>query len=337
MPISSFEDPLDGITGVLANHAHSLKAVLLTFIAVSWYNVFELVILVFCTFRRWRGLYFWSLLISGSLGVLPYSLGFLLKFFTSTVSSTLSVTLLTLGWWCMVTGQSLVLYSRLHLVLRDERLLRRVLIMIWVNVVFLHVPTTVLTYGSNAHDRSPRFVRGYNIMEKIQMTGFTIQELIISALYVVETIQLLRLGWDRTKRKIMHELVGINVIMFIMDLALLGLEYASHYAIQITLKGAIYSIKLKLEFAVLGRLVDVVHGDRQPNPLTFQEPVPLDSMGTSSRRGLLDLFALHVPPAATKSHPQPAQPGGLAGVPNGKANVAEISTWIEGHPRNNET
>lgn len=336
MPISSIEDPLDGITGVLANHAHSLKAVLLTFIAVSWYNVFELIVLVLCTFRRWRGLYFWSLLLSGCLGVLPYSLGFLLKFFTLTVSSTLSVTLLTLGWWCMVTGQSLVLYSRLHLVLRDERLLRRVLIMIWVNVVALHVPTTVLTYASNAHDRSPRFVRGYNIMEKIQMTGFTIQELIISALYVVETIQLLRLGWDRTKRKIMHELVGINVIMFIMDLALLGLEYASLYAIQITLKGAIYSIKLKLEFAVLGRLVDVVHADRQPDPPTFAEPVPLNPMGTSvssSRRGLLDLFALPVPPAA-KSHPQPAQPGGLAA---GKTNVAEISTWIEGNPRNNET
>lgn len=49
-----------------------------------------------------------------------------------------------------------------------------------------------------------------------------------------------------------------------MDLALLGLEYASYYAVQITLKGAIYSLKLKLEFAVLGRLVDVIHGHRRP-------------------------------------------------------------------------
>jgi hypothetical protein len=36
----------------------------------------------------------------------------------------------TIGWWSMVTGQSIVLYSRLHLVVSNQRVLRRVLIMI---------------------------------------------------------------------------------------------------------------------------------------------------------------------------------------------------------------
>lgn len=285
----SITEPLDGITGELANNSPGLRTVLMTFIAVSWYNVLELVVLILCTFQRWQGLYFWSLVAAGCLGVFPYSLGFLFKFFLTTVNSTVSVTLLTLGWWCMVTGQSLVLYSRLHLVLYDERILHRVLAMILVNFAVLHIPTTVLTIGTNVlRERSPPFVLGYNVMEKIQMTGFTIQELVISALYVVETVRLLRLGWDRNRnrRKIMHQLVGINVCMFIMDLLLLGLEYASHYAVQITLKGVIYSIKLKLEFAVLGRLVDVVHGDRQPSFIQVPEPVPLSSLSSHNLLGV---------------------------------------------------
>ncbi|PYH87864.1 integral membrane protein [Aspergillus ellipticus CBS 707.79] len=267
MPISSTTDPLDGISGEIASNGDIFKGALLFFMAISCYNVLELIILILSTFRRWKGLYFWSLLLSGCLGVIPYTLGFLLKFFTP-ADSTLSVTVLTVGWWVMVTGQAVVLYSRLHLVIcgDDDRVLRWVLYMILANVVLLHVPTTVLTYGANANtdnrDRRAVFVIGYNIMEKVQMTGFTLQEVIISGLYVWETVKLLRLCFVRHNQRIMHQLVGINVAMLVMDLVLLGLEYASCYAVQITLKGAVYSVKLKLEFAVLGRLVAVVQNRR---------------------------------------------------------------------------
>jgi hypothetical protein len=37
-----------------------------------------------------------------------------------------------------------------------------------------------------------------------------------------------------------------------MDIALLGVEFANLYIIEVTFKGVVYSIKLKLEFAVLG-------------------------------------------------------------------------------------
>lgn len=47
-----------------------------------------------------------------------------------------------------------------------------------------------------------------------------------------------------------------------MDLALLGLECASLYILEVVLKSVVYSVKLKLELAVLGRLVGVVGGSR---------------------------------------------------------------------------
>ncbi|CAG8894915.1 unnamed protein product [Penicillium egyptiacum] len=276
------QDMLDGISGALAKEGNALQMILVAFIGLSCYNVAELVVLVPATFRRWRGLYFWSLLISGVLGVVPYSIGFLMKFFTRT-DSVLSVTVLTIGWWTMVTGQSVVLYSRLHLVLRDEGMLRRVLKLIIANVLLLHVPTTILTYGANiVHSGDVAWVNGYNIMEKIQLTGFTIQESLLSTLYVIETVKLLRLGADVSSRpdaqSIMYQLIGINCAIIAMDLLLLVLEYADFYAVQITLKGFVYSLKLKLEFAVLGRLVDLIQGSRHPISLAIADTLPLCSM-----------------------------------------------------------
>ncbi|KAJ5677714.1 uncharacterized protein N7477_003347 [Penicillium maclennaniae] len=251
----------DGITGGYTGNSLGLKITIATLAGVTWYNAFELVILIFVTFAQYRGLYFWSLLISSSVGLIPYSLGFLLKFFRLTDATWLPVTLLTIGWWCMVTGQSIVLYSRLHLVLSNHRILRRVLTMILVDAVALHLPTTVLTFGSNMAPDNARqpYITGYNKMEKIQMTGFCIQEFVISGLYIWETVRMIRLDPDRTKRKIQYQLIFINFVIIAMDLGLLVVEFKNFYIMETMLKGAVYSIKLKLEFAVLGKLIHLVH------------------------------------------------------------------------------
>lgn len=258
-------DPIarQGISGKLTGTEHSsLQSILVTFFALSFYNVIELLVLLFLTFHRRGGLYFWSLLVTGCLGVVPYSLGFLLKFFVGDHDFA-CVTVLTVGWWVMVTGQSVVLYSRLHLVLQDDRVLRGVLCMIIGTILTLHVPTTILTYGSNAQPVRIEFTNGYDIMERIQLAGFTAQETIISAIYVWETVKLLRLGSNEGYRRIMYQVVSINVAMFLMDVVLLVIECDGFYAVQTALKGMVYSVKLKLEFAVLRQLVDLVNRGRQ--------------------------------------------------------------------------
>jgi len=64
-----------------------------------------------------------------------------------------------------------------------------------------------------------------------------------------------------------------------MDLSILALECASLYILQITIKAAFYSIKLKLEFAILSRLVQYVGGPRQG---TRQIPVSMTDMEAQS-------------------------------------------------------
>ncbi|KAK2882569.1 hypothetical protein FQN49_000217 [Arthroderma sp. PD_2] len=248
----------DGLTGAYEGGHFAIKIIIATFIGISWYNALELCVLVFVTFSHYRGLYFWSLLISATVGVIPYALGFLLKLFHLMDTVWLSLAFLTIGWWTMVTGQSFVLYSRLHLVIRDQKILRRVLWMIICNVFILHLPTTILTFGSNSSQQAS-FVPAYKIMEKIQMTGFFIQEVILSTLYIRETTKMLRIAPKHGNRKIMYQLLGINLIFIVMDLALLGTAYANLYVIETTIKAMIYSVKLKLEFAVLGKLVHLVN------------------------------------------------------------------------------
>lgn len=90
------------------------------------------------------------------------------------------------------------------------------------------------------------------------MIGFFTQEVILSSIYISETIKILRTSLQVNTRKTMQQLIAINIVIIIMDMILLALECASLYIIQSLIKGVIYSIKLKLEFAILGKLVTFV-------------------------------------------------------------------------------
>jgi hypothetical protein len=255
---SEFKAANDGITGGYTGGSLAIRIVIGSFIAMAWYNAVELNILILVTFKRYGGLYFLSLLLA-SWGVVFYGIGFLFKYFEVVQNEFVNVAFITIGWWCMVTGQSVVLYSRLHLIVLNEKLLRLILRMIIVDAVILHIPTTVLTFGSNENTDTGMFVRAYNVMEKIQMTMFCIQESIISGIYLWECAKFLRTDKQEKSRRTLYELFYINMIIIMMDLSLLGLEYANLYVLETAIKGMVYSVKLKLEFAILGKLVQYVN------------------------------------------------------------------------------
>ena len=154
----------------------------------------------------------------------------------------------------MVTGQAFVLYSRLHLVVRNQRTLHLVLGMILFDALALHLPTIVFTYGSNSPKAdywSPKF----NIMERIQLMGFCVQEFVISTIYILSTVRLLGSIYHSMTRKVMLQLLLINCTCIGMDIVLIGLEFTNNYVGEASIKPMIYAIKLKLEFAVLNQLM----------------------------------------------------------------------------------
>jgi hypothetical protein len=165
-----------GVTESYNGNSLALKATVVVSAGLSIYNAIELLILIFSTFSRYRTLYFWSLFAS-SLSIIPYSLGYCFKFFGtfSGGAKWTSLSFLTVGWYVMVTGQSVVLWSRLHLVVTGDcgdKILLYTKWMIIVDAFLLHVPTTVVTFGSFGSLNVAQFVRAYDVVEKFQMTGF---------------------------------------------------------------------------------------------------------------------------------------------------------------------
>ena len=96
------------------------------------------------------------------------------------------------------------------------------------------------------------------MFNKLNSYSISIQETILSSIYIFETVRILRTSLRPNTRKLLSQLVAINVIIIILDITLLSCEFANLYIIETTFKGVVYSIKLKLEFAVLGQLVQFV-------------------------------------------------------------------------------
>jgi hypothetical protein len=117
------------------------------FFALACYNCVEILILLLDRFKRHDSLYFWSMLTATS-GIVLHSVVVLLRYYSLGPNFPLAV-LTCVGWYAMVTGQSVVLYSRLHLIIANRAKTRWILIMIVTNFCILHIPVTVLFLGSN--------------------------------------------------------------------------------------------------------------------------------------------------------------------------------------------
>ncbi|KAJ5372976.1 hypothetical protein N7517_004982 [Penicillium concentricum] len=239
------------------------------FAGIACYNAIELIILCLSSFKRRNSTYFWSLLIS-SFCIIPYSIGFALVFFRTGVTPWLSIGIVLPSWYGMVTGQSVVLWSRLHLVLQNRKVLRAVLCMICIDAVIFHIPTSVVIMGTIAHPVGS-WALAYDITERIELVGFCVQEFIISSIYVWETVKLLRLRPEGRPYGILNQLLVINIIIVLLDISVVVIEYVGYYAIQVTFKPVAYSIKLKLEYAILGKLIAVAHGHHDSQELHSSE------------------------------------------------------------------
>ncbi|CAF3524572.1 hypothetical protein FGSG_07818 [Fusarium graminearum PH-1] len=227
--------------------------------SIALYNVLELNFVIFGTFKKRSGLYFWSFLIA-TWGIAPNAIGYLLKHLALIDVSNLYATLIVIGWCTMVTGQSVVLYSRLHIVRQNQTVLRAVLAMIVFSAIVLHILVVILVYGSNSANPGP-FLHIYFVYEKLQLTVFFVQETIISGLYIWESMKLLKSEKDIREgagpKRVMNHLIYVNIIVIFLDISVVALEFANYYVVQTAYKPLVYSIKLKVEFSILDKLVEL--------------------------------------------------------------------------------
>lgn len=98
------------------------------------------------------------------------------------------------------------------------------------------------------------------------------------------TLILRSVRWLTAFGLLMIAVPTVNVAAILMDLSLVILEYLGFYFAQIILKAAVYSIKLKMEFAVLGMLVSIVHSHASDRPF-WQAGCPRRVFPSASTEG----------------------------------------------------
>ncbi|KAK1990536.1 integral membrane protein [Colletotrichum falcatum] len=244
------------VQGALGQSLTEAETIAITSLATAgMYNVLEIYVLIFTTFQRRSGRYFWSMLVANT-GILLHACGSLGRFLQPT-RTPIPGAFAHVGWYCMVTGQSVVLWSRLHLVVYSRVTIRLVLAMIVGSVLLVHVPQTVLFSGVWATNDAA-WAERFRIFEKVSLMVFTLQETIISGIFVRAGFRNLKGLFEfkaREARVLLSYLVAMFALVFLLDVGLVVLEYMGFFVFQTSSKPIVYSIKLKVEFAVLQKLL----------------------------------------------------------------------------------
>ncbi|KAI0477222.1 hypothetical protein GGR56DRAFT_665323 [Xylariaceae sp. FL0804] len=267
------------------------------FAGISFYIGAEINLSLFLLFKRRRGLYFWACALC-SWGVILQPLFILLADFGVWTELRSSITMIYATWLIMVVPQSWILYSRLHLIMRETAALRWIKIVLIFTSIALSVPTTVAGILAQAVLSDAKFIAGYSIWDRFEVAGFFVQETLLSLLYIYKTHKHLRDVTvlsrsrhfvdpppggpggnggggaqqgddadadadkddddDREVLQLMCHLIGSNVLVIALDAALLGIQFAELFYLQGAFKPCVYGVKLKVEFAILNRLVESV-------------------------------------------------------------------------------
>ncbi|KAK1569618.1 uncharacterized protein LY79DRAFT_528354 [Colletotrichum navitas] len=221
------------------------------------YNAAEIYIFIFATFRRRQGRYFWSMIVADS-GILVHAVSSLVHYLSHT--AVIPGALAVIAWVAMVTGQSVVLWSRLHLVVYSRRWVRSVLGLIIADAFVLHFPMAVLWALALTAPPTEQaaWLRRYVVYEKVSIVVFSLQETLITGVFAWQGFLNLRPLFafkTRTARLICIYLLSLFFVVFLLDVGLILLEHTNHAIFQTTSKPFIYSIKLKVEFIVLNKLL----------------------------------------------------------------------------------
>lgn len=112
----------------------------------------------------------------------------------------------------------------------------------------------------------------------MQLVVFFVQETSLSIIYILQTRKYLRgrsplrerawstpstvHGSDRAQtsdqKAVLWQLVYANALIIALDITLLGIQCANLFHLQGAFKPCVYGIKLKVEFVILNRLINII-------------------------------------------------------------------------------
>ena len=229
------------------------------FTGISLFLILETLFGIIRLFQKRRGLYFWSML-AGTVGCGVDALGIILKYLVPQKHVWWLYTLCLLGGWttyCL--AQLLVLYSRLHLVNQNANTQRFVLLITLSTILIATVPTWIVVWP--AYDPNPNISSLWSprdaIVERYTQIVYTLVELAVSGIYITSLIKLLQYKSSVRTRRVMIDLMYVNVINVAFDVLCVVLIYLNQLGLSHPIQNFSYIFKLRLEFIVLNQLMSV--------------------------------------------------------------------------------
>ena len=148
----------------------------------------------------------------------------------------------------------------MNLVVQNPLILKCALAAIIVDGLLFHTPVVVFSFGMSGPSYAFWF-RPMQIVERIQVVGFLLQEFALSTVYTWSAAELLRHRATEVHRNLFIALLFAQVFTFLADTAMVVLDHVDMFTLKASLHPFIYAIKLKIEFIVLNQLTCLV----QPN------------------------------------------------------------------------
>jgi hypothetical protein len=191
-----------------------------------------------------------------AFGIIFLTIGICFEDYTGYRNVAFQSSFRNVGWTMMITGSSLVLYSRLHLLLFNSKFLRIILLMILLNTIVFQLPDFSLVYFSNKIEPA-LYSKVKDILSKFDII-FTVQEVFLSSLYIFHFTRFLRQGGTSLSRDMMktfYFLIIAEAVIITFNVTLNVLLYLHFFLARRMILGLFYAIQLRIEFVVLNRLV----------------------------------------------------------------------------------
>ncbi|KAK6210787.1 hypothetical protein LQW54_005835 [Pestalotiopsis sp. IQ-011] len=296
------------------------------FMGVSWYIGAEINTSLLLLFKRRRGLYFWSCALV-SWGVILQPVFIILADYGIWTDIIPAITLIYLTWLIMVVPQSWVLYSRLHLLLREAKVLKMLRLVLVFNSVAFSVPTIIIGILAQSTNVDSRLVSFNLVWDRVQLVVFFVQETALSILYIHQTRKYLRdaapllerswslpnraqaphEGQNNEQKGVLRQLIYTNLLIIALDITLLGIQCADLFYLQGAFKPCVYGIKLKAEFVILNRLINSVQRRAYGEPY-YRPGIGSDNSATKVARHT-KLWHKRPTMGSSTSDPQPVELG----------------------------
>jgi hypothetical protein len=168
----------------------------------------------------------------------------------------------------MVSGSCFVLYSRLHLILPDPRLLRVILMIILACSLTIQTPSLVMGYFSGMID--PSVHRVYHHISVPFDTVFSVLEVCLSTLYLFLLIRFMRQGDTPVSQYMIttiHLVVLVEALNILKHVLMNVLLFLRLYLARRMVLGLLYAITLRIEFVLLARLSNGTQGQGRSQDL----------------------------------------------------------------------